>query len=299
MAFAPVNPADLLELRSQYGGQRVYPFVPGAEGAGHVEAVGENVTGVAPGDLVVCMTRGNWLQRRVLDADDVFVVPFGVSASEAAVLRVNPATARLLLEDAEPQLRPSDVVVVNAANSVVGRLLVHRAAGRGFQVVAVVRRPELHQGLIAQGASHVLRDDDALCTQLRHRYPDGAAVAFDCVAGASSERLVNCLRVGGRLVVYGHQSGDPCRIPSRRLTFGAIQVSGFNLGRALSAMSPADIRVLYRELADAVPGDRPSAVIDHIFDLADLHAALAYAENPLRDGRVLIRLSPKASQACM
>src|SRR5688572_24445318 len=71
MAMAPINPADRLTIAGRYQPLDEVPELLGAEGAGLVEACGRGVRGVEAGDQVLLMTRGNWVGRRRVPADDV------------------------------------------------------------------------------------------------------------------------------------------------------------------------------------------------------------------------------------
>jgi trans-2-enoyl-CoA reductase len=98
LAF-PINPADISFCRGSYRLRPSLPATPGAEGLGRVIAVGAGVTHVKPGDLVINMQRENWTQRRLVKAEDAVPIPPGLDLTQAAMLRINPPTALLLLED--------------------------------------------------------------------------------------------------------------------------------------------------------------------------------------------------------
>jgi len=122
LAF-PINPADLSFCRGNYRLHPPLPATPGAECVGRVAAAGAGVTHVKPGDLVINMQRENWTQRRRISAEHAVPIPAGLDLAQAAMLRINPATAQLLLED-HVALQPGDWVIQNVANSAVGRHLI-------------------------------------------------------------------------------------------------------------------------------------------------------------------------------
>src|SRR6201997_3166358 len=98
LAF-PINPADVSFCRGSYRLRPPLPATPGAECVGRVAALGAGVTQVRSGDLVFNMQRENWVQRRRIRGEDAIPVPAGLDLAQAAVLRINPATALLLLEE--------------------------------------------------------------------------------------------------------------------------------------------------------------------------------------------------------
>src|SRR6266542_2459366 len=98
LAF-PINPADISFCRGSYRLKPPLPATPGAECVGRVTAVGAGVSHVKPGDLVINLQRENWAQQRRVKGDDVIPVPPAVELRQAAMLRINPPTALLMLTD--------------------------------------------------------------------------------------------------------------------------------------------------------------------------------------------------------
>src|SRR4051812_18744281 len=135
LAF-PINPADLSFCRGNYRLTPNLPATPGAECVGRVSAVGAGVTDHKPGDLVINLERENWTQRRRVRAEAAIPIPAGLDLKQAAMLRINPATAQLLLED-HVALNPGDWVIQNVANSAGGRHLIVLAKGPGGREINV------------------------------------------------------------------------------------------------------------------------------------------------------------------
>src|SRR5262249_9800175 len=150
LAF-PINPADVSFCRGTYRLRPTLPATPGAECIGRITAVGAGVSRMKPGGLVINLQRENWTQRRRVSAGHVVAVPSGVDLLQAAMLRINPPTALLLLTDIV-ELRPGDWLIQNVANSAVGRLVIRLARARGLRTVNVVRRESLYAELRALGA---------------------------------------------------------------------------------------------------------------------------------------------------
>ena len=150
LAF-PINPADMWFCKGSYRLKPPLPATPGAECVGRVTAVGASVHHVKKGDLVINLQRENWTQRRRVKGDDAIPLPPGIDLKQAAMVRINPPTAQLLLSDFV-DLKAGDWVIQNVANSAVGRLLIVQAKQRGLRTVNVVRRAELADELKALGA---------------------------------------------------------------------------------------------------------------------------------------------------
>ena len=230
MRLAPVNPADLLAADGRYAAGGYTADSPlGAEGIGVVETVGPDITGLEVGTRVLPLDRGNWVERRTIFAERLVHVPEGLTDEQAAVLRINPATAFRLLDRAS--LSAGDWLVQSGATSMVGRLVVALARQRGVRSICVVRdRDRAAAALARLDPDAILLDDETLLGEVAAR-TSGAwcRLALDCVAGAGTGRLAQCLAPGGHLTVFGHLSGQPCSIPSPLLTGRGISLDGFSL----------------------------------------------------------------------
>src|SRR5229473_4480035 len=165
LAF-PINPADMWFCRGSYRLKPPLPATPGAECVGRVTAVGAGVSHVQPGDLVINLQRENWAQQRRVKADDVIAAAPGIDIQQAAMLRINPATALLLLTDVV-DLKPGDWIVQNVANSAVGRLLIRLAGPRGVKTMNVVRRDSLFGELKSLGADACVVDSPDLADAVK------------------------------------------------------------------------------------------------------------------------------------
>src|SRR3984893_5683651 len=152
-------------IRPTYRRTPPLPATPGAECVGRIAAVGAAVKHVKKGDLVINLQRENWAQRRKVKGDDAIPLPAGIDLKQAAMVRINPPTALLMLSDFV-DLKPDDWVIQNVANSAVGRLLIVLARQRGLRTVNVVRRAELADELKALGADIVIVDGDDLAQRL-------------------------------------------------------------------------------------------------------------------------------------
>ena len=136
VAAAGVNYMDIYQ-REGVGNYRTDPpFVPGAEGAGTVAAVGEGVTDLTVGDHVAWAGSGNsYAEQVALPANRVVPVPDGVSLQVAAAAILQGMTAHYLVTSTFP-VREGDVAVVHAAAGGVGLLLTQMVKRRGGIVVA-------------------------------------------------------------------------------------------------------------------------------------------------------------------
>jgi mitochondrial enoyl-[acyl-carrier protein] reductase / trans-2-enoyl-CoA reductase len=287
LAF-PINPADLSMIRGNYRLHPPLPATPGAECVGRVAAVGTGVTDVRKGDLVINMARENWAQRRRVKAEDALPIPEGLDLRQAAMLRINPATALLLLED-HIALQPGDWVIQDVANSAVGRHLIVLAKARGIRTINVVRRSDVTDELSALGADVVLEDGPDLPERARAA-AGGKPIrlGIDAISGEACRRIADCLGDGGVMVNYGGLSGDDPQISRAALNGHYVTLTAFMLGRGLAKRTAGQVRGLYAELAAEVREGVLSAPVDATYPIEEIKTALAHAQRRGRHGKVLV-----------
>ena len=287
LAF-PINPADVSFCKGSYRLKPPLPATPGAEGVGRVTAVGAGVSHVRPGDLVINLQRENWAQRRRVQGDDVIKVPPAVELRQAAMLRINPPTALLMLTDIV-ELKPGDWVIQNVANSAVGRLVIRLARQRGLRTMNVVRRDSLGAELQALGADACAVDGPDLAPTVKAK-TSGAPIrlALDAVSGRATSRLSSCLAEGGAVCNYGSMSGEDPVMSRAALSAGGLTLVGFTLGRALARRSLAQIRAIYADLGEQVRTGALSAPVERIYPIEEIKAALTHAQRAERSGKILV-----------
>lgn len=287
LAF-PINPADLSFCRGSYRLAPLLPATPGAECVGRVAAVGTGVGNLRPGDLVINLQRENWAQTRRIRAEDAVPIPAGLDLLQAAMLRINPPTALLLLDD-HAELRPGDCVIQNVANSAVGRHVIVLAKERGVRTINVVRRDDVAAELGALGAGAVIEDGPDLAERAREAAA-GAPIrlGLDAISGGATRRIADCVSDGAVVVNYGSLSGEDPVVGRAALTLRGVMLTGFILGRALAKRRPEQVRALYADLGAKLRGGVLHAPIDSTYPIEDIREALVHAQRAGRDGKILV-----------
>jgi trans-2-enoyl-CoA reductase len=287
LAF-PINPADISFCRGSYRLKPTLPATPGAECVGRVTAVGAGVTHVKRDDLVINLQRENWAQQRRVKGDDVIAVSPGVDIQQAAMLRINPATALLLLTDVVA-LQPGDWVIQNVANSAVGRLLMRLARSRGVKTVNVVRRASLFGELKALGADACVVDGPELAAEVKTLTGGGPIrLGLDAVSGQATARLSACVGEGGVICNYGSMTGEDPVMSRDALISGGQTLVGFILGRALATRLLAEIRTIYADLGQQVAKGALSAPVEMVYPIEEITEAVAHAQRGERSGKILV-----------
>lgn len=288
--LAPINPADLLNMEGRYGAEPPrLPLIPGAEGVGRVVRCGADVAQVKVGDRVLLPGPGTWRERFRVPAKGLFPLPEGVDPKQLAMLRVNPATAYVMLHEFVPP-QAGHWVIQNAANSGVGHCLIRLAREAGMKSVNVVRRPELVEPLREFGGDVVLVDGADLDARVREAIGDGTLrLAIDAVGGPATQRLARCVQDDGVVVNYGLLSGEPCCVDGRETVFRNVTLRGFWLRRWFMVTAPDRIADVYRTLAAKVSDGTLTVEVEKVYPFRDLGRALAHAARPARSGKILLR----------
>lgn len=287
LAF-PINPADMGFCKGTYRLKPPLPATPGAECVGRVIAVGAGVKHVKTGDLVINLQRENWTQRRRVKGDDAIPLPAGIDLRQAAMVRINPPTAQLMLSDFV-DLQAGDWVIQNVANSAVGRLLIVLARQRGLRTVNIVRRADLADELKALGADLVIVDGDDLAVRVAKAI-GGAAIklGIEAIGGAATGRIVDCVATDATVVHYGSMSGEDPKVGRTNFIYRGVRVTGFMLGRFLARRSPEQIRAIYADLAGQVMAGTLRATVDTVYPIEKIREALAHADKGGRNGKILV-----------
>ncbi|MCY9784884.1 NAD(P)-dependent alcohol dehydrogenase [Nocardiopsis sp. EMB25] len=258
-----------------------YPTL-GADCAGRVEAVGEDVRDFAPGDEVVALSpRFGTHAEYVCVPQDAPVVAKSSALTHAETVAVSEGalTALPFLRDAA-RLRPGRSILVNGASGSIGSAAVQLAAHMGVEVTAVCSggNADLVRSL---GAHRVIDHTAEDFTEAREAYD----VVFDAVGKSSFGRCRRALKVGGHYLT----------------TVSSMAIMGqtmwTRLGRkrasiALTGLRPAPDKardlVLIRGLAEA---GTIRAVIDRSYPLDRAVEAHGYVDAGHKKGAVVMRMS--------
>lgn len=229
---AGVNFPDLLIIEGSYQTRAEPPFAPGAEFAGNVLEVADDVTDVAVGDRVYgSVPYGAYAEQVVVDADALFPVPDGMDDVQAATLPVVYGTSYHALCD-RAQIQPDETLLVLGAAGGVGLAATQIGAALGARVIAAVSSDDKASAVRAAGAHDVIRyDQEDLRERLRELTPGGVDVVYDPVGGPVTELALRSTAWNGRLLVIGFASGDIPKIPANLPLLKGCSVVGVFWGR--------------------------------------------------------------------
>ena len=273
------------------------PSVLGSDGAGVVNAVGQGVTSVAPGDEVVISpslfwgddathpgpdyeilgapTDGTHAEFVVVPAANVAPKPGRLSWEQAAALPMAGMTAWRALVT-RGRLSRGETVVVGAAASGVGTFAVQIAKALGARVIAVTSKPRADAVRELGADDVVLRTRGDFGSALADA-AQGADVALD-PSGALWQPLADALRPAGRLVVVGKAGADIGVLRVQSLYWKQLDVLGSSMG------SPADFTAYLDHVSTATWSPR----VDSVYPLERVADAYERLNAPTRVGKVVL-----------
>ncbi|MGK7866967.1 quinone oxidoreductase family protein [Falsiroseomonas sp. E2-1-a20] len=185
------------------------PATIGMEAAGVVEAVGEGVTHVAPGDRVAYATApiGAYAEARTIKADRLVKVPDAIAPEQAAAMMLQGMTAGFLLTRTY-KVQPGQTILVHAAAGGVGLIMTQWAKHLGCTVIGCVSTEEKAALAKAHGADHTVIGLESLPARVKE-ITGGAMlpVVYDSVGRDSFTTSLDCLAPYGMMVSYGNASG--------------------------------------------------------------------------------------------
>lgn len=253
-----------------------FPFTPGVEGAGTVEAV-VGSTDVSPGDRVAwTMVVGSYAEYAVVDVDRLVLLPDEVPTEVAAAIMLQGATAHYLAHDTFP-LTADSTCLIHAGAGGVGHLLVQIAKDIGATVFTTVGTAEKASLARELGADHVIEYNEVDFAQAIEHVagPRPLDVVYDGVGAATFAAGLTLLKPRGMMVTFGNASGPPEPLsPLELMRQGSLYLTRPSLGQYIATREELTRRTsdLFAHVARGlrvVIGDRlPLA------QAADAHRAL-------------------------
>jgi NADPH2:quinone reductase len=278
-----------LNFLDVYHRSGAYPLpVPsgvGSEGAGVVEAVGEGVTTLKPGDRVAYQGGeiGSYAAHRVMPVARLVKLPDAVSDDVAAAIMLKGMTVEYLLDRCVP-LKAGDFALTYAAAGGVGLLMGQWAKARGIKLIGVAAGAEKCALARSSGYFAVLdrKTDDIVARVKDMTGGKGVPAVFDSVGKDTFETTLDCLAPRGFFVSFGATTGAPPPVEA-----GVLQKRGslYFTRPTLVTYSgdPADYAASARTVLDMVASGALRPHIGQRYALADA----AQAHRDLEAGKTI------------
>ncbi len=282
------------------------PHIAGADGAGVVDAVGEGVTTVAvgdevivnpslscgvcsaclAGDIVYCRSYGilgehhpgTLAEAVVLPARNVVPKPTDLDWETAGSFGLATGTAYRMLRRA--RLRAGDVLLVVGVGGGVSSAALALGRAMGARVFVTSRSPDKIGWAVEHGAEAGFDSSGEFAKELKATAGRSADVVVENVGPATWGQSVRSAGPGGRIVVCGSTSGPKVELTMPVLFFKQLEVIGstmFTHGE-------------FAEVVDLVASGAVRPPVDHVYDFADLPAALARMDAGDQIGKLALRV---------
>ncbi|MBW8803077.1 MAG: NADPH:quinone reductase [Catenulispora sp. 13_1_20CM_3_70_7] len=303
MEATGVSFAEQQMRRGRYYDQPPFPFVPGYDVVGRVDATGAGVDPGLTGRRVAVLTKvGGWASHVLADARDAVEVPEGVTAEQAETVVVNGITAWQMLHR-RARVRAGQTILVHGASGGVGSVLAQLALVAGATVIGTASARN-HDALRAAGVIPIDYRAADVPDQVRELAPGGVDAVFDHVGGRSVVDSWHLLAPGGTLVAYGSASTRDdtgskqlpvLKIIARTMLWNALPngrgASFFNIwaGKKLHRTRfRARLRADLGEVFAALRRGDISAPIGARLPLAQAAEALRLAESGTVTGKIIL-----------
>ncbi|GAA5169471.1 NADPH:quinone reductase [Modicisalibacter zincidurans] len=182
----------------------------GTEGAGVVDAVGEGVAHLKPGDRVAYAQGplGAYAELHVLPADKVVVLPDGIDFETAAAAMLKGLTTQYLLRQTH-RVEQGETILFHAAAGGVGSIACQWARALGVKLIGTVGSAEKAELAISNGAWATIDYTRENVAERVRELTDGAMVpvVYDSVGKDTWETSLDCLQKRGLMVSFGNSSG--------------------------------------------------------------------------------------------
>ncbi len=229
VAVSAVNPTDWKNRTGTTAGAVATEQVPNQDGAGVVDAVGDGVTGIVPGDRVWLFLAayqrptGTAQEFTVVPAERVVTLPDGVSFDVGASLGVPAMTAHRALtvhEGGPSRLTPGALegrtVLVAGGAGAVGHAAIQLARWAGATVITTISSPQKAALAAAAGADVIVnyREEDA-AVRIRSAAPDGVDQVVEVSPARNAALNAAVLKNHGSIAVYANDGGDQMTVDVR------------------------------------------------------------------------------------
>jgi NADPH:quinone reductase len=280
-----INPVETYLRSGTYTPKPDLPYTPGTDAAGLVEAVGEGVNDLEPGDRVYTSgtLTGTYAEKTLCGRFHVHKMPNGVSFAKGAALGVPYGAAyRALFQRARTLV--TDTLLIHGADGSVGAAAMQFARAKGIATIATVGGDEGRMLANRYGARHVVShlDGDHMKQVLSFTGGRGVDVILEMLANVNLGNDLPVLAPGGRVVVIG--SKGPVEINPRDL----MQREAAILGMLLFNAPEKDVADIHAAIALGLSDGSLDPVISRKMGLSEVTEAHGLLEVSRPLGKIIL-----------
>lgn len=221
-----INFTDLLLAEGKYQFKPEFPFSPGAEIAGHIIQLGQNVNSFEIGDFIAGgIGWGGLSEYVVCKAHHLVKISQNANMTGLAGSMVGYGTAHHALFD-RGQLKPNEKILILGASGVVGTASIKLAKALGCFIICTCSSKEKGAFCRQNGAHEIIQYQDIKKNVKNILQGEGTDLVLDLVGGNHSTQAIRTLRWKGRYLVAGFASGTIPELPLNLALLKGIDVKG-------------------------------------------------------------------------
>jgi NADPH:quinone reductase-like Zn-dependent oxidoreductase len=292
-----LNRIDSMFRKGFYSEQPIFPSMLGFEASGLVESVGEQVSGLAAGDVVSVVpafsnhdygTYGDWI---LVPAYAVQKHPENLTYEQAAALWTSYIAAYGMLVDSAG-LRPGQTVLFNAASSNMGLAIGQMVNLLGGVSIAVTSSAEKKDALIAAGAKHIIvtSQQDIATEVLAITNGKGTDVILDAVGGRDFGNLIASAAARAQIFCYGALSTETAAWSSVPVLLKMLTIRGYNMGDLLMDAQKQHAAISF--VTAGVKNNKLVPVVGPVLPLAEVVKAHGVLEANKHIGKIIMSVRP-------
>ena len=270
------------------------PLVLGSDGAGIIEALGAHVTNFKEGDEVIVIPSLGWKENTpappegfeilglpddgtfaetiILPSENVVKKPAYLSWEQAGVLSLAGVTAYRALVT-KGKIRQGETVLIPGIGSGVALLLLQMAKAYGARVIVTSRHEDKRNKALELGADLALASDANWQDELSSEVID---LVIESVGAATWQRSLNCLKKGGRMVMFGASAGDTVTFNLRDFFYGQYTFLGSTMGSIEE----------FHDMLGFISEHEIAPIIDRVYPLSGYLQAMKRLEEGQQFGKI-------------
>ncbi|MCP1449862.1 zinc-binding alcohol dehydrogenase/oxidoreductase [Priestia megaterium] len=293
---AGLNRRDLFVMNNRGKGDK--PFIPGSDGAGIIEELGESVKGLKKGMEVIinpslewdCVehvpltpeilggpSHGTFAEYVIIQANNVVQKPSYLSWKQAGVLSLSALTAYRALFT-KGQLKKGEHLLIPGIGSGVATYGLLFAKAIGANVTVTSRSGEKRKQALKHGANYALDSGSNLKEETNNRKVD---IILDSVGAALFPAYFEILKPNGRIVNFGASSGNEVELPLRTIFYPQFNILGTSMGS----------REEFVDMMDFIEKYQIKPIVDRFYPLSEAVAACERLDKGKQFGNIGLLIS--------
>lgn len=291
MHACAINPSDLLTIRGRYPDRVEFPKVAGFEGVGTVCAAGSSNNNHLVGKRVLALKgKGTWQEYNIIPVQEAVLIPNEIDNRTAGQLYINPLTCWLMLVD-KLKIDKSDILLINAGNSICGHVIAGFSKILGFDLISIVRSAENKDRLEQLGLKKVINsnEEDLSSAILKFTNNRGVDYALDAIGGNAGAALLKTVNPGGKFLQYGLMSGQQLPAPfftdatEKNVQFEFYHLRDWVYGKPVSYRQQ-----IFKQMIENFVRADIKLPIDTEYNIEQIAEAITMAESEGRNGKILL-----------